>query len=425
MTKRPRAAADRGQILIMTALMLPALIGFMGLALDVGYAYDYKQQMQIAADSAAVTAALLLKSNSTATQTQLDTAAQADATGNGFTNGSNSTTVTTTKSPGVNAPCNIYSYLNDSTAVRVQITQPQNTFLAQILGFTQWSISACAVANAGGASTTGVVVLDSSGHPSVTVSGGSGMSINGDMYVDSTNSANINISGGSTLSLGGLYDAAASCTGTGNCAGITPTPTYNSSPLADPLASRSVPTATGGAQTVPASCSSGNCTLQQGTYTSITLNHNSFGDGTCATFSSGVYVINGNFTIQSGQCATGSGVTFYVTNNGQLSFQDNNTRVTFSAPTSGTNEGMLIFQDRTDTHTAGITSGVITELSGILYVSDAMLNYSGGGTSGSTAAYTIIVVKDLQMQGGSTYVHNDFSGLSGGDPIKGGITVVE
>jgi hypothetical protein len=164
--------------------------------------------------------------------------------------------------------------------------------------------------------------------------------------------------------------------------------------------------------------------VPEGTYSSISLNHNSYGDGTCATFS-GIYVINGNFNIQGGQCATGTNVTFYITNGGQLTFQNNNTSVTFSAPTTGQNAAMLIFQNRTDTHNVQIKSGAVANLSGVIYAADATLDYSGGANTGNTASYTIIVVKDLNMSGGSTYVHDDFSSLSGGNPIKGGVTLVE
>ena len=37
----------------MGALLLPVALAFMGLALDVGLLYDWKQRMQVAADSAA------------------------------------------------------------------------------------------------------------------------------------------------------------------------------------------------------------------------------------------------------------------------------------------------------------------------------------------------------------------------------------
>ena len=50
---------ESGQILVLTALMLPVLIGAMALAIDAGEAYDYRKSMQTAADGAALAGAML------------------------------------------------------------------------------------------------------------------------------------------------------------------------------------------------------------------------------------------------------------------------------------------------------------------------------------------------------------------------------
>ena len=50
----------RGAIAPLVALTLPALIGAMALAVDVGFLYVEHQRLQIAADAAATGAALLL-----------------------------------------------------------------------------------------------------------------------------------------------------------------------------------------------------------------------------------------------------------------------------------------------------------------------------------------------------------------------------
>jgi len=85
-----RAASPRGQILIVTALALPILLGATALALDAGYLFDYQRRMQTAADSAALAAAFELQrdsfpTQSAAVQTKLETVARADAVLNGFT----------------------------------------------------------------------------------------------------------------------------------------------------------------------------------------------------------------------------------------------------------------------------------------------------------------------------------------------------
>ncbi len=49
-----RRDGESGQMVVLAAVILPVLIGFVGLAIDVGYAFDYKWQMQSAADSAPI-----------------------------------------------------------------------------------------------------------------------------------------------------------------------------------------------------------------------------------------------------------------------------------------------------------------------------------------------------------------------------------
>ena len=49
---------EDGQTFVMTALCASVLIGFTGLALDVGIAYHAKRNLQTAADDAAIAAAL-------------------------------------------------------------------------------------------------------------------------------------------------------------------------------------------------------------------------------------------------------------------------------------------------------------------------------------------------------------------------------
>jgi len=51
---------ERGSILVITALSLVALVGFVGLALDLGHLYVVKTELQNAADAAALAAAEMM-----------------------------------------------------------------------------------------------------------------------------------------------------------------------------------------------------------------------------------------------------------------------------------------------------------------------------------------------------------------------------
>src|SRR6059058_5862555 len=78
-----------GQTLVLTALMLTVFIGFVGLAADTGYFFDYRRRMTAAADSAAVAGAMEAKRNPTSTQ--VVTVART-AAASGFTDGTNGIT---------------------------------------------------------------------------------------------------------------------------------------------------------------------------------------------------------------------------------------------------------------------------------------------------------------------------------------------
>jgi Flp pilus assembly protein TadG len=58
---------NRGQILVLVAISLVVLLGFAALAIDVGYFYHTKNQLQGAADAAALAGAIMLDTASTPT----------------------------------------------------------------------------------------------------------------------------------------------------------------------------------------------------------------------------------------------------------------------------------------------------------------------------------------------------------------------
>src|SRR5271167_312056 len=86
--------AKRGQVIVLVALSVTVLLGFLGLATDVGVLWATKRRAQTAADAAAVAGAnATLGTDSSG----YSTAANDVATLNGFTNGANGTTITVTQ----------------------------------------------------------------------------------------------------------------------------------------------------------------------------------------------------------------------------------------------------------------------------------------------------------------------------------------
>ena len=86
-------ADSRGSLIVITALLFPVLLAFLGLALDVGMIYDVKRRQQKAADAGATGGAHeVWRCNSD----NVTDAAKDDTKRNGFDHGGSATTVTVT-----------------------------------------------------------------------------------------------------------------------------------------------------------------------------------------------------------------------------------------------------------------------------------------------------------------------------------------
>ena len=136
------------------AAVLPVIILFCGLALDVGTLELRKIELQSAADAAALTWELQLERNQTSSQ--ITTAIYADAGLNGFTNGVNGVTI------GLQQLASAGSYTTSYDALQVTITQNVKTLFMGTFNGGSTAVTAQAVAlippcsyfNGGNASNT-------------------------------------------------------------------------------------------------------------------------------------------------------------------------------------------------------------------------------------------------------------------------------
>ena len=126
-----RRRDERGAVLIITVIMLVVLLGIAALAVDLGYAYEMRRQVQNTADAAALGAAQDLPDLTTT---------ESDAKSLSSTNLPHGTfpwsDCTDSGSLGVNAPDTpCISYDTSFTRVRVQIPQQTfPTFFGRVLG---------------------------------------------------------------------------------------------------------------------------------------------------------------------------------------------------------------------------------------------------------------------------------------------------
>ncbi len=127
---------ERGQILVIFALALVAMLAMVGLVLDGGSAFAQRRDQQNAADLAALAGAndYLLNSNATDAYAR----ARAVASQNGYADGADGVTV------------NVSLSVSNGARVQVDITAPHpNTFARVIPGQQSWQVSTTATAKTG------------------------------------------------------------------------------------------------------------------------------------------------------------------------------------------------------------------------------------------------------------------------------------
>lgn len=140
-SSRDRHSAQRGQIIVLFALALVAVIGMVGLVIDGGGAFAQRRDEQNVADFASVAGAnAYMNTNSTvaARTVAAVAAANASATQNGYTQGVGATALA------VNV-----TLLSAGARVDVGITRPHDNSFARIMGQNQWPVSVRAAADAG------------------------------------------------------------------------------------------------------------------------------------------------------------------------------------------------------------------------------------------------------------------------------------
>ncbi|NJD27677.1 MAG: hypothetical protein FIA92_05215 [Chloroflexi bacterium] len=138
-TERPR---ERGQLLVLFALGLVAMVAMVGLVLDGSDTFNQRRGQQNGADLAALAGANAYMNSYYATRnvatarSAAQAAAVAAATTNGYTNGVGATVSTTV------------TLLSAGAEVRVNVTKPHPNTFSRVMGFASWDVSVTAAARA-------------------------------------------------------------------------------------------------------------------------------------------------------------------------------------------------------------------------------------------------------------------------------------
>jgi Flp pilus assembly protein TadG len=142
------ASRERGQLLVLFALSLVAIIGMVGLVLDSGGAFAQRRAEQNASDVAAIGAANDLIANQG--DAAWETTARRIATQNGYSDGVNGASVTVTC---VNCPGQALVSTVDGVQVTVDISAPHRNNFSSVFGMATWDVSTTATSKTGWANT--------------------------------------------------------------------------------------------------------------------------------------------------------------------------------------------------------------------------------------------------------------------------------
>ena len=372
---------ERGQTIILIALSLPLLLGFIGIATDVGALFKDKRTLQTAADAAAIAGALNLPPGSTSITTAAQNAATTAATANGFTNGSNGVIVNV-NTPPTWPPSN---YNGQNGYVEVTITKPESTIFLGLFGYPSVTVLARAVATTGGPGGGTIYALAPS-NPNMLFINGSLTVQGGGIVVDSNDTSNaMSVNGPVTASSIGIVGGCSTCAGF-----TTPQAVSGIIPYSDPL-SYLPQTAAAGSCSGSLNATGGTVSLFPGCY--ATFNET----GATVTLSPGTYVINTgvNAAQLTGGTLTGTGVTIYI-NSGTLAI--NNATMNLSAPIGGTNNGILFQQSSADVNAASIIGNPSSNIQGFFYFPTSALQLNG--TFGTL--YAGFVAQSLTITGNMT-----------------------
>ena len=395
-----------GAVAILVALLLPVLIGFLALAIDVGYMFLMKNKLQVAADSAALVAAGSIQHGQ-----GIDVAhawALTATTANGFTNGIDSTTVTISIPPG-----GTDSYAEDANYVKVTVQHETSTFLAGIFGVASTLTSASAVSGPAGEGNPCLLTLGSSGSNAIFANGNVTITTNNcGIFVNSNNDTAMNCKGNANNfvanSISVVGRISEKCITSESSSVKTETST-----TIDPFVKFPLPAST--------ACSGGsipntkNINLSPGVY----CGGISIPSGHIVTMDAVVYVMNGGgFSIGGSTSISGSGITIYnsgtgtsgLTAYGNINFTGTSD-VNLSAPSTGAYAGMLFFQNPSNTKDASLGGNSQVILKGNLYFPTSTLTLSGSNTTNIPIGS--VVAQQITFQAGTKFKVTNTYGASG------------
>ena len=402
-----------GVVLILFALLLPFIVGMVGLGVETGIWYSSLRKLQSATDAATIAAVYEVRNGKGSTT--VAASAEKEAIRNGYDASKGYTISVQVPTTG--------SYVGDDTAREAILTKPIQPLFSAMFLTNFITINTRAVATLTKSSEACILALDPTSNATFTNQGSADINLLGcSIAVNSAHSTAMALVGASVLStecisIVGNYTTGGSSSLTTTC----PAPVTNALPVLDPYVELPDP-AIGACDQNNFSVSSG--VISPGTYCNgINFSGNVILDP-------GVYIIDrGAFKVNAGATLTSNGgVTIFLTSSTGSQYASTSinggSNVTLSAPTSGTYSGVLFYGDR-DAPTGinqTLNGGGALDLTGAIYYPVGDVIYTGGasflGSCNQIIGYTITF-------NGNTKMNNSCDGGMSSIDIKNNVSLVE
>ena len=391
-----------GAYVVAVALAMPVLVGFAGLALDIGSWYNTQQTMQGAADSAAASAGAAYAASpygATFLNNMLNLQADSVASTYGFINAVNGVSVTVNNPPlsGPNA--------TKFNAIEVIISQPQRRFFTSLFSSDPVIVRARSVALGYGGLAC-VLALDPTATGAVTTQGTPAVTLNNcSLFSDSNSATSVNVSGSATISALAV-GAVGGVSGASNITTVQGV-TTGDSPISDPYAN--VPVGSIGPCDYHNYSPKGTITLNPGVF----CGGMSLQAGANVTLNPGVYYMDqGSLTVNGSATLTGVGVTIIFTSSTGANYAtatiNGGATVNLSPPTSPSapTRGITLFGDHNmPVGTAfKLNGGASQNISGATYIPKGAVQFAGNNSAATSCAQ--LIGNTLTFSGAASFAVN-------------------
>jgi Flp pilus assembly protein TadG len=409
-----RMRDESGQAAIVAVLCLTCILGFVGLATDVGVLLHAKRNLQIAADAAALAGANEIRVKG-AGVADIKAAGKAASAQNGFTDGDANGTTVNIYPPPVDGP-----NLGKAGYVEAVVRRPQPTFFIQLVSsFTSMPVSARAVAFDGSTTNTDCFNVTNGSLPdAMKLDGNFTLDAPGCQVIDNSNSLQaLDFTGAAGTLTAGSVGVVGGVTGHAGDSNPAPVPVPQSS---DPLASQVAPLTAAQRAAAPCTAAPSGNNWAPATAGGIVCYSGNISINSPVTLAAGTYVFTGSLGLQGHGSLTGptvaqpdssggtAGVTIYLAApGGNMDMSGAGNSSISLAGGSVAYPNIVIYEEPLDTNKVNMEGTPITTLAGIIYLPSALLELGGNGNF-SQAIQADIIVNTFYEFGSATVTLTKF-----------------